>query len=172
MLSIWLLGMLKEQSITLYIPRFDSMFLTLDIRFKEPRYLIPYKLKSKELGLILETTVEHSAQIPNSHKFQFFLSFSSNILSLLSLLRPFYLFQERMRSIGFLKLKGTPKIIQFSLLVLQMKTLRFKRDLTCSRSYSLLGAELDQNPELMTLRINCVQLRGKSCFHQEETGCF
>lgn len=48
------------------------------------------------------------------------------------------------------------KIVQFNLLILEMKKLRFKKDVICSRSYSLFRAKLDYNPGLLTLRINCI----------------
>lgn len=48
------------------------------------------------------------------------------------------------------------KIVQFNLLILEMKKLRFKKDVICSRSYSLFRAKLDYNPGLLILRINCI----------------
>lgn len=45
---MWLSGMLNEQVILLDLPRFDSVLLTLDIEFEEPRNLVLYRFKRKE----------------------------------------------------------------------------------------------------------------------------
>lgn len=64
--------------------------------------------------------------------------------------------------------------MQYNLLILEIKKLRFKMDLICSSSYSSLEAKLEWNSGLLILKMNCVWLgKKKVYFHQEETEhCF